>query len=128
MGEMGDTGCKMQDARCRMQDARCKMQDAGCRIQEGIREWGIGNRGKGVGNAGYRRWKMEREFGISRTYYFRSTKGVFKAEIMQEIEKRGHEVGYHYEVLDKAKGNYGEAIDFDRVAYFTDTGRMMRIL
>jgi hypothetical protein len=32
-------------------------------------------------------------------------KEVFKAGIMQEIEKTGHEVGYHYEVLDKAKGN-----------------------
>ena len=35
---------------------------------------------------------------------------MFKAEIMQEIEKKGHEVGYHYEVLDKAKGNYGKAM------------------
>ena len=120
--------------------------------------------------------EIERELGIFGTYYFRSTKEVFKAKIMQEIEKMGHEVGYHYEVLDKAKGNYEKAIeifeaelkefrkicdvkticmhgnplskwtnkdvwdkydfndfdiigepylsiDFDRVAYFTDTGR-----
>ena len=45
--------------------------------------------------------EIERQFGIFGTYYFRSTKEVFKAEIMQEIEKMGHEVGYHYEVLDK---------------------------
>ena len=32
-------------------------------------------------------------------------KEVFKAGIIQAIEKMGHEVGYHYEVLDKAKGN-----------------------
>ena len=120
--------------------------------------------------------EIERELDMQATYYFRTTKGVFKAEIMQAIEKLGHEVGYHYEVLDKAKGNYGKAIeifeaelkefrkvcdvkticmhgnplskwtnkdvwakydfndfdiigepylsiDFDRVAYFTDTGR-----
>jgi len=43
--------------------------------------------------------EIERELGISGTYYFRTTKEVFKAEIM-------HEIGYHYEVLDKAKGNF----------------------
>lgn len=58
-------------------------------MQDGIREWGIGNGGKGVGNAGYRRGEMERELGmISGTYYFRSTKEVFKAEIMQDNHKR----------------------------------------
>ena len=54
--------------------------------------------------------EIEREFDIPATYYFRSTKEVFKAEIMQEIERKGHEVGYHYEVLDKAKGNLEEAM------------------
>ena len=54
--------------------------------------------------------EIERGFDIQATYYFRSTKEVFKAGIMQEIEKMGREVGYHYEVLDKAKGNYGEAM------------------
>lgn len=49
--------------------------------------------------------ELERGFDLRATYYFRSTKEVFKAGIMQEIEKTGHEVGYHYEVLDKAKGN-----------------------
>jgi hypothetical protein len=43
--------------------------------------------------------EIERGFDIQATYYFRSTKEVFKAEIM-------HEIGYHYEVLDKAKGNF----------------------
>ena len=58
----------------------------------------MGNRekGRGVQNTG---GEIERELGISGTYYFRSTKEVFKAEIM-------HEIGYHYEVLDKAKGNF----------------------
>jgi hypothetical protein len=43
--------------------------------------------------------EIEREFDIQATYYFRSTKEVFKAEIM-------HKIGYHYEVLDKAQGNF----------------------
>jgi hypothetical protein len=50
--------------------------------------------------------EIERELDMQATYYFRSTKEVFKAEIMQAIEKMGHEIGYHYEVLDKAKGNF----------------------
>ena len=59
----------------------------------------MGNREKGRGGAKYRGGEIERELGISGTYYFRTTKEVFKAEIM-------HEIGYHYEVLDKAKGNF----------------------
>ena len=49
---------------------------------------------------------IERGFDLRATYYSRSTKDVFKACIMQEIEKTGHKVWYHYEVLDKAKGNF----------------------
>ena len=36
---------------------------------------------------------------------FELIKEIFKAGIIQAIEKMEHEVGYHYEVLDKAKGN-----------------------
>ena len=43
--------------------------------------------------------EIERGFDLRATYYFRSTKDVFKACIM-------HEIGYHYEVLDKAQGNF----------------------
>ena len=71
--------------------------------------------------------EIERQLGISGTYYFRSTKEVFKAEIMHKIEKMGHEVGYHYEVLDKAKGNYGKAIKIFE-AELKEFRKMMRIL
>ena len=54
--------------------------------------------------------KLEKALGITSTYYFRSAKDVFNPDIIKEIEKVGHEVGYHYEVLDKAKGNFGKAI------------------
>lgn len=53
---------------------------------------------------------IEEEFGIRATYYFRTNKTVFVPEIIQEIEKMGHEVGYHYEVLSTAKGDYEKAI------------------
>ena len=54
--------------------------------------------------------KLEDDMGVTSTYYFRMQKGVFKPEIIKEIADMGHEVGYHYEVLDKAKGNFEEAI------------------
>lgn len=54
--------------------------------------------------------RIENKKGLSSTYYFRSN--VFNyPEILKTIEKLGHEVGYHYEVMDKAKGDYQKAID-----------------
>lgn len=55
--------------------------------------------------------KIEQKFGIKATYYFRVNSNVFRPEIMQEIESMGHEVGYHYEVLGKAKGDHKKAIE-----------------
>jgi hypothetical protein len=119
---------------------------------------------------------LENKLGISSTYYFRKTNDVFKPEIIKKVHDLGHEVGFHYEVMDKAKGDFKKAIkifekelkefrnicevktvcmhgnpwtswknadiwkkynlkdyniigepyitiDFDKIAYFTDTGR-----
>jgi hypothetical protein len=49
--------------------------------------------------------RAEQELGLCSTYYFRMRRGVFKADIIKEIARLGHEVGYHYEVLDKARGS-----------------------
>lgn len=54
--------------------------------------------------------KIESEMGIESTYYFRMKKDVFDPEIIKKIAEMGHEIGYHYEVLDKANGDYGRAI------------------
>ena len=53
---------------------------------------------------------IEEEYGIKATYYFRTSKKAFVPGIIQKIEKMGHEVGYHYEVLSTAKGDYEKAI------------------
>lgn len=53
---------------------------------------------------------MESEHGIHATYYFRNTREVFIPDIIKEIASLGHEIGYHYEALDKAKGNTEKAI------------------
>ena len=55
--------------------------------------------------------KLENELNISSTYYFRHMEGLFLPELMENIASLGHEIGYHYEVLDKAFGNYELAIN-----------------
>jgi hypothetical protein len=54
--------------------------------------------------------KFEAELGIATTYYFRTCKSVFKIDVIKEIATMGHEIGYHYEVLGDAEGDYGRAI------------------
>lgn len=55
--------------------------------------------------------QLENELNIKSTYYFRTTENVFKHDIIRKISSLGHEVGYHYEVLDEARGNYVIAIE-----------------
>jgi hypothetical protein len=55
--------------------------------------------------------KLENDFGIISTYYIRMKKDVFKQGIIKEIANMEHEIGYHYEVLDKAKGDFEKAIE-----------------
>lgn len=58
---------------------------------------------------------LEAELGIQSTYYFRTNPNVFDLSIIEKIENIGHEIGYHYEVLDKAKGDPVKAIQlFDQ--------------
>ena len=53
--------------------------------------------------------EIEEEMGLRSTYYFRYVDGVFDLEIMKKIEQMGHEIGYHYETLNKCDGNTKEA-------------------
>ncbi|WMW25440.1 hypothetical protein RE474_01585 [Methanolobus sediminis] len=55
--------------------------------------------------------RLEHEFGISSTYYFRHVKDVFIPDAIKEVAELGHEVGFHYEVMDKAKGNKEKALE-----------------
>lgn len=47
--------------------------------------------------------KIESEMGINGSYYFRSVDCSFNPEIMKEIENMGHEVGFHYETVNKVE-------------------------
>ena len=55
--------------------------------------------------------EIEKEYGVRSTYYIRMTEEVFKPLIIRKIAEMGHEIGYHYETLDKAKGNKTKAIE-----------------
>lgn len=55
--------------------------------------------------------KLENEYGIKSTYYFRRHWQSFNTKIIMEIASLGHEIGYHYEDLANSKGNYAKAFD-----------------
>jgi len=62
-----------------------------------------------LGNA-LRMAELEHDLGIQSTYYFR-VPCTFKPDIIGKIHDLGHEVGYHYEVLSKANGDYEKAVE-----------------
>lgn len=53
--------------------------------------------------------ELEHALGVQSTYYFRYPH-TFRPEIIKRVLALGHEIGYHYEVLAKAKGNNDLAI------------------
>jgi hypothetical protein len=55
--------------------------------------------------------RLENNLNIRTSYYFRYNKSVFNSKIIKEIDELGHEIGYHYEVLSKTKGDYAKAIE-----------------
>lgn len=52
--------------------------------------------------------KIERDFDFVSSYYFRIP-ASFNEKIITDISKMGHEVGLHYECLDKSKGDITRA-------------------
>lgn len=54
--------------------------------------------------------RIEHEHNIRGTYYFRIVPQSFHEQKIYEIKNLGHEIGYHYEDLALAKGNYDMAM------------------
>jgi hypothetical protein len=54
--------------------------------------------------------EIESEKGINSTFFFRINDEFFSPEIIKKVSSLGHEIGYHYEVLDKAKGDKVKAM------------------
>ena len=68
--------------------------------------------------------KIENKYGINATYYFQGDLVVDNKKIIQEIKELGHEIGYHYDVMDSNEGEYSDAIiEFsDYLNIFNDIG------
>lgn len=54
--------------------------------------------------------ELEKIYNILSSYYFRIVKSSFNSSIIKNIKNFNHEIGYHYEDLSLAKGDYKEAI------------------
>jgi hypothetical protein len=52
---------------------------------------------------------LEAGHGVSSTYYFRTIRKTFRPALIEAVEAAGHEVGYHYEDLDRADGDRDRA-------------------
>ena len=55
--------------------------------------------------------RIERELGVSASYYFRTIKGVYKPSVFRDVVASGHELGYHYEDLARNAGDIEKALD-----------------
>lgn len=54
--------------------------------------------------------KIQAEFHIKGSYYFRAVPESWDENIIHQISKLNHEIGYHYENLTTCKGNMESAI------------------
>jgi hypothetical protein len=55
--------------------------------------------------------ELEHSLGIRSTYYFRTVRNVLHPKTINQVANLGHEIGYHYETLSQANGDYVKAID-----------------
>lgn len=53
--------------------------------------------------------RVEHRYNIRATYYFRFQRATYVPDILDEIFSLGHEIGYHYETIDKCKGDMRKA-------------------
>ena len=54
--------------------------------------------------------RIQHEKGIAGTYYFRMVPQSYDEGVIREIHNLGHEIGYHYEEMDFARGDLKTAL------------------
>lgn len=59
--------------------------------------------------------RIQYKLGITGTYYFRIIPQSFDENIIREIESMGHEIGYHCEDLDFARGDVDRAYELAKI-------------
>ena len=57
--------------------------------------------------------QLENSLGINGTYYFRIVKESFDKDIIKEVARLGHEIGYHYEELDTSSKGTNKSANRD---------------
>ncbi len=65
-----------------------------------------------------------RKVGIVGTFYFQTRRSAYCPRVLRAIAGLGHEVGYHYECLDRCQGDFAAArqLFLDEVALFRHDG------
>jgi hypothetical protein len=73
--------------------------------------------------------QIQHKQGIVGTYYFRMIPQSFDEEVVKEITGMGHEIGYHYEDMDFAKGDPHKAIKLfeEHLAKLREVGEVKTI-
>lgn len=68
--------------------------------------------------------KIESEYGIRSTFFFQSYLIASSKEIIKSISDLGHEIAYHYDVLDACNGDFDFAISKfnESIHQFQDEG------
>jgi hypothetical protein len=56
--------------------------------------------------------RVQNSLGIKGTYYFRMVPESFDKDLIRQVYELGHEVGYHYEDMDFARGDRKKALQF----------------
>ena len=78
----------------------------------------------------YRMAQIENEYGHRGSYYVQASllKDAKNIELLRQMQKLGHEISYHYDVMDSQKGNLDLAIaEFeDNRALFEQNGFAIR--
>jgi hypothetical protein len=54
--------------------------------------------------------RLEHGYGVKSTFFFRAVRRVLRPDKIREIVGLGHEIGYHYEDLTRARGDYKRAL------------------
>lgn len=55
--------------------------------------------------------KIQAQHGVKGTYYFRTIPQSYSEQVIKEMATLGHEIGYHYETMDTARGDIDKAYD-----------------
>lgn len=64
--------------------------------------------------------RIEASRDVYSTFYFRTIEKTFKPSLIREIESLGHEIGYHYEDMDRTDGDVRAA----RASFAREIGRL----